>query len=71
MGSKIISQMAGTLLEMKVKVGDQISKGQEIAVLESMKMEVPLTADSAGKVLSILKNQGDFVNEGEPVIEIA
>jgi len=71
MAVKIMSQMAGTVLEMKVKVGDTVKKGQEIAILESMKMEVPLSADSAGKVLSILKNPGDFVNEGEPVIEIA
>lgn len=71
MGSTIISQMAGTILEIKVKVGDQIKKGQELVILESMKMEVPLSAHAAGKVLAVLKNQGDFVNEGEPVIEIA
>lgn len=71
MASKIVSNMAGTLLEVIVKVGDQIKVGQEVVILESMKMEVPISSSVAGKVTAILKVKGDFVNEGEPVIEIA
>lgn len=69
--AKIKSEMAGTVLEIKVKVGDTVTKGQEVAVVESMKMEVPLQADVAGKVSKILKNAGDFLNEGEILIELA
>ena len=69
--AKIKSEMAGTVLEIKVKVGDTVTKGQEVAVVESMKMEVPLQADVAGKVTKILKNAGDFLNEGEALIELA
>ena len=69
--AKIKSEMAGTVLEIKVKVGDTVAKGQEVAVVESMKMEVPLQADVAGKVSKILKNAGDFLNEGEALIELA
>jgi acetyl-CoA carboxylase biotin carboxyl carrier protein len=69
--AKIKSEMAGTVLEIKVKVGDTVTKGQEVAVVESMKMEVPLQADVAGKVSKILKNAGDFLNEGEALIELA
>lgn len=68
---KIKSEMAGTLLEWKVKVGDAVKAGQEIAVLESMKMEVPVSAPSAGTVAAVLKNVGDFVNEGEALAEIS
>lgn len=67
----IKSEMAGTLLELKVKVGDQIQKGQEIAVFESMKMEVPLVASQAGKITALHKKSGDFVNEGEAVLELS
>ena len=67
---KIKSEMAGTVLEIKVKVGDSVAKGQEVAVLESMKMEVPLQSDSAGKVTKVLKAVGDFLNEGEALIEL-
>lgn len=70
MASKITSQMAGTLLEIKVKAGEKVKKGQEVAILESMKMEVPLVSSHEGKVVSVLKNAGDFVNEGEAVFEL-
>jgi acetyl-CoA carboxylase biotin carboxyl carrier protein len=67
----IRSEMAGTLLELKVKVGDSVEKGQELAILESMKMEVPLVSSGKGIVATLLKNPGDFINDGDAVIEIA
>lgn len=67
----IKSEMAGTVLEVKVKVGDKITSGQEIVVLESMKMEVPVSASQSGKVTEVKKQVGDFVNEGEALIELA
>lgn len=67
----IKSEMAGTLLEVTVKVGDKVSSGQEVAVMESMKMEVPLVSNDEGTVARIAKNPGDFVNEGELVIELS
>lgn len=67
----IKSEMAGTVLEVKVKVGDKITSGQEIVVLESMKMEVPVSASQGGKVTEVKKQVGDFVNEGEALIELA
>jgi len=66
----IKSEMAGTLLEVKVEVGDSISAGQEVAVVESMKMEVPLQAAVAGVVKTVHKAAGDFLNEGETLIEL-
>ena len=67
----IKSEMAGTVLEVKVKAGDSIKAGQEIVVLESMKMEVPVAASKSGKVTEVKKQVGDFVNEGEALIELA
>lgn len=71
MPSKIVSQMAGTVLEVNVKTGDSVKSGQEVMILESMKMEVPITSSVSGKVTQVFKAKGDFVNEGESVIEIA
>ncbi|MCY8914388.1 acetyl-CoA carboxylase biotin carboxyl carrier protein subunit [Bacillus atrophaeus] len=62
--------MAGNLWKIHVKAGDQIEKGQEVAILESMKMEIPIVADRAGKVREVKKNEGDFVDEGEVLIEL-
>jgi acetyl-CoA carboxylase biotin carboxyl carrier protein len=69
--SKLVkSEMAGTILEVKVKVGDNVTAGQEVAVVESMKMEVPLTASEAGTVKAVNKAVGDFLNEGETLVEL-
>ncbi len=64
-------EMAGTLLELKVKAGDTVAAGAEIAIVESMKMEVPITSPVAGRVARVLKNPGDFLNDGDTVVELA
>jgi len=67
---KVACEMAGTLLELKVKVGDKVKSGQELAIFESMKMEVPSLSPADGVVKAIRKKAGDFVNEGEVYLEI-
>lgn len=61
----ITSTMAGTVLRLTAKVGDSIRSGQEVAVLESMKMEIPVEAAERGTVIEVRVNPGDFVNEGD------
>ena len=65
------TEMAGTILEVKVAVGAQVAAGAEVIIMESMKMEVPITAPAAGKVSKILKQVGDFANAGDTLIELA
>lgn len=67
---EITAQMAGILLALKVNTGDTIAPGQEIAVLESMKMEIPLIAEYGGTVVEICANVGDFINEGDCLLKI-
>lgn len=62
--------MAGTVLEMKVAPGDAVTVGQEVAVVESMKMEVPVASTVAGTVVTVHKSAGEFVNAGEALIEL-
>lgn len=56
--------MAGTVWKICVKPGDSFSLGDTVAVLESMKMEIPVEADGSGTVDTILLNEGDVVDEG-------
>ena len=63
--------MAGTILELSVAVGDKVTKGQTVAIVESMKMEVPLESEFAGTVSKITKAVDDFVNEGDTLMELA
>ena len=69
-GSTVNSPLPGVVLELKVKDGDQVTKGQCILVLEAMKMENSIEAPCAGTVtLKVAK--GDSVLEGAPLAVIA
>ncbi|MDR9786376.1 MAG: biotin/lipoyl-containing protein [Peptococcaceae bacterium MAG4] len=62
--------MPGTILEIKVNVGDTVSIGQVLLILEAMKMENELTSDKAGTVKEIKVTKGQAVNGGDPLIII-
>ena len=57
-------------MEVIVKEGDEVSKGDNILILEAMKMENEITADVSGKVHRIFVNEGEVVREGAPLVEI-
>ncbi|MCY7735529.1 acetyl-CoA carboxylase biotin carboxyl carrier protein subunit [Bacillus safensis] len=63
-------QMAGNLWKLLVKQGDEVQKGQEVAILESMKMEIPIVAEEAGIIRKVNKAEGEFVDEGEVLLEL-
>ena len=57
--------MNGTIVDVKVKVGDKVTNGTVIAVLEAMKMETAVTARTAGKVREIRVKEGQAVKAKE------
>ncbi len=62
---QIASMMAGVVVEILVKAGDSVSDGMEVAILESMKMQLPVQSNQSGTVKEIKVASGDFVNEGD------
>lgn len=68
--NKITSSMTGNVWKILVNVGDQVEIGQEVVILESMKMEIPIESEISGKVSEIKVKEGDFVNEGDVLITI-
>ncbi|MDX1357841.1 MAG: biotin/lipoyl-containing protein [Clostridia bacterium] len=62
---KINSPMPGTILGVKVAVGDSVEKGQTILILEAMKMENEIAAPEAGTVSSINVETGSSVESGQ------
>ncbi|MRX70822.1 acetyl-CoA carboxylase biotin carboxyl carrier protein subunit [Bacillus lacus] len=63
--SQITASMAGTVLNVLVSAGDEVSAGQDVIILESMKMEIPIDSPSSGTITELNVNIGDFVNEGD------
>lgn len=67
----IRATMGGNVWKLLVKEGDTVEAGQEVAILESMKMEIPITSEYSGVVQEVKKNEGDFVQEDEGFIVLS
>lgn len=67
---QITAPMAAIVVEIKVKPGEIVQEGTEVVLLESMKMQIPVLATSAGKVVQIHAAPQDFINEGQPIITL-
>ena len=63
MSLDIIAPMPGKINEIVVEVGAQVSEEQELLIMESMKMEIPIKAPKAGKIQQILVSRGDSVDK--------
>ena len=62
--------MRGTIVDVKVKVGDKVTNGTVVAVLEAMKMENDIVSDKDGVVASVCVNKGEAVETGAAVVTI-
>jgi biotin carboxyl carrier protein len=68
-GGSVASPIAGTVVEIKVKTGDSVEKGQILLVIEAMKMKTSIAAPTAGKIKSIPVAVGDTVHESQILAE--
>ena len=66
----IKAPMPGTILSFNVSVGDTVSEGQVLAILEAMKMENELVSPASGKVKSIHVEKGSSVVENQIILQI-
>ena len=69
-GAGIKAPLPGVILDIKVKVGDAIAKGQTVAILEAMKMENNINADREGTVVSVNVEKGQSIAEGTDIITL-
>lgn len=70
-GTTVKSPLPGVIISIDVKEGQAVKKGQKVAVLEAMKMENEIQADTDGTVTAILLSKGDSVLEGADILKIA
>ena len=66
----IEAHITGTVWKIEVGVGDEVAEGDTVAILESMKMEMPVEAEDEGKVKAILVEEGQSVSEGDALVEL-
>uniref|UniRef100_UPI0040298479 biotin/lipoyl-containing protein n=1 Tax=Segatella hominis TaxID=2518605 RepID=UPI0040298479 len=69
-GKPVVAPLPGTINEIKVKVGDKVNAGDTVVILEAMKMQNHIEAETSGTITSINVNKGDAVMEGDTLITI-
>ena len=67
---RIVSNMAGVVLEFLVKPGEKVTDDQDVVMLESMKMQILIQSTVDGVVKTIKVNEGGFVDDGDVLIEV-
>ena len=70
MATPVPAHITGTVWKIEVKEGDIVSEGQTCVILESMKMEMPVEAPTAGRVVSIACREAQAVNEGDVLLTL-
>ena len=64
------AEIVGNVWKIVAREGDQVGPGDPLIILETMKMEIPVTSPSHGHVSRILVTEGQIVQEGDRVVEI-
>lgn len=67
---EVTANMAGTVVSVKRRPGEDVAEGQEVVVLESMKMEIGVAAPMAGRVAAVHVQARDQVSEGQPLFTL-
>ena len=70
-GNAVKAPMPGNILKSSVTVGQKVSEGETLLVLEAMKMENEVTADRSGTVTGIIAAKGQTVETGDPLVVIS
>jgi len=66
----IPAPMPGSILQVLVAPGDRVNRDQELFIIESMKMEIPLESPAAGTVRAVLVDSGQRIDEGQVLVRI-
>ena len=66
--ANVEAHITGTVWKIEVKVGDTVEEGDTVAILESMKMEMPVEAEDEGTVAEIRCEEGQAVSEGDTLV---
>jgi acetyl-CoA carboxylase biotin carboxyl carrier protein len=68
--SAIAAHITGTVWKIECAVGDTVAAGDTVAILESMKMEMPVESEDSGTVAEILCEEGQAVSEGDALVRL-
>ena len=70
MAEEVRAEMVANVWKVVVSQGDSVDDGDTLVILESMKMEIPVVAETAGTVTELRVHEGDVVQEGDVIAVI-
>ncbi|HST65935.1 MAG TPA: biotin/lipoyl-binding carrier protein [Mycobacteriales bacterium] len=70
MADEIRAEMVANVWKVVASAGDSVEDGDTLVILESMKMEIPVLAESSGTIAEIAVNEGDVVQEGDLIARV-
>ena len=70
MAVDVCAHITGTVWKIETKVGDSVSEGQTLVILESMKMEMPIESPESGVVAEVVVSEGQAVEEGDVIVRL-
>lgn len=68
---QILAEVSGTVFRIEVAIGQAVREGDTLLIVESMKMEIPVSAPAAGTVRAVRVAEGEAVQEDTVVLELA
>lgn len=68
--AQVRAEMAGKVVQVCVAVGDTVAEDQDLIVIESMKMQIPVGAPEEGTVAKVHVAPDQFLNEGDPIVDL-
>ena len=66
----VLCPLGGNVVVLEVTVGQEVQEGDQLVVLEAMKMNTYIYAPESGKIVEVFVNVGDAVQEGQPMVRI-
>ncbi len=66
--AEVVAQITGTIWRIECEVGQEVEEGAALVIIESMKMELPVEAESPGVVREIRCREGQSVGEGDTLV---
>ena len=69
--TEVLAEMVAAVLEIAVSPGDVVEVGDTVALLESMKMEIPVLSETGGTVMAVKVSPGDVVQEGDVLVVLS
>lgn len=67
---QVRAEMAGKVIQVCVSVGDTVAEDQDLIIIESMKMQIPVGAPEEGTIAKVHVVADQFLNEGDPIVDL-